>query len=61
MSLLIEGLRGATVEEVLKVPADLVERCALQEVLGMLRVRGLSGVLRRIKSEVTRAAMAQAG
>ena len=60
VSLLIEGLSGATVEEVLKVPGDLIERCALQEVLGMLRVRGLSGVLRRIKGEVTRAAMAQA-
>ena len=60
VSLLIEGLSGATVEEVLKVPGDLVERCGLQEVLGMLRVRGLSGVLRRIKGEVTRAAMAQA-
>ena len=57
---LLEGLNGATVDEVLKVPGDLVERCALQEVLGMLRVRGLSGVLRRIKSEVTRAAMKQA-
>ena len=32
----------------------------LQEVLGMLRVRGLGGVLRRIKGEVTRAAMARA-
>ncbi len=60
VSLLLEGLNGATVDEVLKVPGDLVERCALQEVLGMLRVRGLSGVLRRIKSEVTRAAMRQA-
>jgi cysteine desulfuration protein SufE len=60
VSLLLEGLSGSTVDEVLKVPADLVERCALQEVLGMLRVRGLTGVLRRIKSEVTRAAMKQA-
>jgi len=60
VSLLLEGLSGATVEEVLKVPGDLVERCALQEVLGMLRVRGLSGVLRRIKGEVTRAAIARA-
>jgi cysteine desulfuration protein SufE len=59
VSLLIEGLSGATVEEVLTVPGDLVERCALQEVLGMLRVRGLSGVLRGIKREVTRAAMVQ--
>lgn len=60
VSLLLEGLNGATVDEVLKVPGDLVEQCALQEVLGMLRVRGLSGVLRRIKSEVTRVAMRQA-
>lgn len=60
VSLLIEGLTGATVEEVLMVPGDLVELCGLGEVLGMLRVRGLSGVLRRIKADVTRAAMAQA-
>jgi cysteine desulfuration protein SufE len=60
VSLLLEGLNGATVEEILKVPNNLVERCGLQEVLGMLRVRGLGGVLRRIKAEVTRAAMGQA-
>src|SRR3954462_12673488 len=60
VSLLIEGLSGATVEDVLKVPNDLVERCGLGEVLGMLRVRGLSGVLRRVKGDVTRAAMASA-
>lgn len=59
VSLLLEGLSGASVEEILAVPNDLVDRCALPEVLGMLRVRGLSGVLRRIKSEVTRAAIAQ--
>lgn len=56
VSLLIEGLNESTVEEVLRVPSDLVDRCGLTEVLGMLRVRGLSGVLRRIKGEVTRAA-----
>jgi cysteine desulfuration protein SufE len=61
VSLLIEGLSGATVEEVLKVPNDLVDRCALPEVLGMLRVRGLSGVLRSIKREVTRAAKGRGG
>src|SRR5208337_3431587 len=60
VSLLLEGLNGATMDEVLKVPNNLVERCGLQEVLGMLRVRGLSGVLRRIKGEVTRAAVARA-
>ena len=55
-----KGLNGATVEEVLQVPADLVDRCGLGEILGMLRVRGLSGVLRRLKAEVTRAAIARA-
>ena len=40
--MLLEGLSGATVEEVLKVPGDLVERCGLPEILGMLRVRGLA-------------------
>jgi len=60
VSLLLEGLSGATVEEILQVPGDLVERCGLAEILGMLRVRGLSGVLRRLKGEVTREAIARA-
>ncbi len=59
VALLLEGLNGATLEDVLKVPNDLVERCGLTEILGMLRVRGLGGVLRRVKSEATRAAMAR--
>ena len=58
---MLEGLNGATVEDILSVPNDLVQRCCLPEVLGMLRVRGLAGVLRRIKAEVTRAAMAAGG
>ncbi len=60
VSLLLEGLEGATVEDVLSVPNDLVAQCGLSETLGMLRVRGLGGVLRRIKSEVTRAAIDRA-
>src|SRR5262245_4456547 len=60
VSLLLEGLSGATVEEILQVPADLVDRCGLGEILGMLRVRGLSGVLRRLKAEVTRTAIEKA-
>jgi cysteine desulfuration protein SufE len=59
VSMLLEGLDGATGEEILQVPSDLVQRCGLAEILGMLRVRGLSGVLRRVKAEVTRALMAQ--
>ncbi len=60
VSMLVEGLEGATGEEILEVPGDLVQRCGLAEILGMLRVRGLTGVLRRVKAEVTRALIAQA-
>jgi cysteine desulfuration protein SufE len=60
VSLLLEGLNGATVDEILLVPNNLVERCGLGEILGMLRVRGLTGVLRRLKAEVTRAAIDKA-
>src|SRR5271155_184061 len=60
VSFLIEGLNGATVDDILQVPGNLVDRCGLGEILGMLRVRGLSGGLRRLKAEVTRAAIARA-
>src|SRR3954453_22108922 len=60
VALLIEGLNGATVEEVLAVRDSLIERIGLPEILGMLRVRGLNGVLKRLKAEVARAAMARA-
>jgi cysteine desulfuration protein SufE len=57
VSFLIEGLNGTTVDDILQVPNNLVESCGLGEILGMLRVRGLTGVLRRLKAEVTRAAI----
>ena len=59
VSVLVGGLNGATVEEVLGVRNDLIDRIGLPEILGMLRVRGLNGVLRRLKSEVARAAIAR--
>ncbi len=52
VAILVEGLNGATVEEVLSVRGDLIERIGLPEILGMLRVRGLSGILGRLKKEV---------
>ena len=59
VAILVEGLDGATVEDVLSLKSDLIERIGLAEILGMLRVRGLTGVLNRLKKEVTRAAMAR--
>ena len=59
VAILVEGLNGATIEEVLAVRSDLIERIGLPEILGMLRVRGLSGVLGRLKKEVTKASIHQ--
>jgi len=59
VAILVEGLNGAQVEDVLKVRDSLIEQIGLPEILGMLRVRGLTGVLRRLKAEVTRAAIAR--
>jgi cysteine desulfuration protein SufE len=59
VSILVQGLDGARAEEVLAVKPDLIERIGLPEILGMLRVRGLSGVLARVKAEVSRALIAR--
>jgi cysteine desulfuration protein SufE len=61
VSLLVQGLSGARVEDVLQVPRDLIDRIGLPEILGMLRVRGLTGVLNRVRAEVRRAAGARPG
>ena len=61
VALLLEGLDGSTVEEVLATPSDLVERAGMPEILGMLRVRGLQGVLSRLKARVARAAIERLG
>jgi cysteine desulfuration protein SufE len=61
VAILVAGLNGATAGEVLQVHPDLIDECGLPEILGMLRVRGLGGVLRRLKAEVARALAARAG
>jgi cysteine desulfuration protein SufE len=61
VSILVQGLDGATAEEILSVKPDLIERIGLPEILGMLRVRGLSGVLARVKKEVSRALIERTG
>ena len=57
VSILVEGLNGSTIEEILAIRNDFIERIGLPEILGMLRVRGLSGVLNKLRSEVTKAAI----
>ncbi|MFB9183347.1 SufE family protein [Dactylosporangium sucinum] len=51
--ILSEGLDGATVDEVLAVPADLYQRMGLAAAISPLRVRGGTAILARMKRQVT--------
>jgi cysteine desulfuration protein SufE len=46
------GLDGATVEEVLGVPADFHHAMGLVEVISPLRMRGMDAILFRLKRQV---------
>jgi cysteine desulfuration protein SufE len=52
VAILVEAFSGRTPEEVLAVPQNVLSRMGLIEALGMLRSRGLSGVLKRIREEI---------
>lgn len=56
VSLLFRTLDGATPDEVAAVPDDLLDRLRLVETLGMLRVQGLTAILRRLKQAVAASA-----
>ena len=49
VSMLVRTLDGATLAEVEEVPDDLLDRLKLIETLGMLRIGGLTALLRRLK------------
>ena len=49
VSLLVRTLDGATPAEVEEIPDDLLDRLRLVETLGMLRIQGLTAVLRNLK------------
>lgn len=50
--ILQEGLDGLTVAEVLEVPADVSDQLGLGEAVSPLRLRGMAGMLWRIKRQV---------
>ncbi len=58
VAMLVEGLDGTTPADVQAVPFEVIERSGLRDILGMQRVSGLHGVLRRLKAMVARAAEA---
>lgn len=53
--ILHEGLDGLPATAVLAVPGDLPERLSLTEQVSPLRLRGMAGMLARIKGQVARA------
>lgn len=50
--ILAEGLDGLTAGEVAGVPADVTNMLGLAEVISPLRLRGMAGMLMRIKRQV---------
>ncbi len=51
-SILVQGLAGLSVEEVLAVPADYPLTIGLTEAVSPLRIRGMSGLLGRTQRQV---------
>ena len=51
-SILVQGLDGLTVDEVLDVPGDYPQSLGLAEAVSPLRVRGMSGMLARVRRQV---------
>lgn len=51
-SILAEGLKDLTVDEVLSVPADYPLTIGLTEAVSPLRIRGMMGLLGRIQRQV---------
>jgi cysteine desulfuration protein SufE len=56
VSILIEAFSGASPREVLATTPNVIQRLGLAEALGMVRMRGLSAILNRIRQEVAKAA-----
>lgn len=50
--ILAEGLAGLSAGEVVAIPDDVSNRLGLAEVISPLRLRGMSGMLARIKRQV---------
>jgi cysteine desulfuration protein SufE len=51
-SILVQGLSGLSPEELLSVPDDFPSSLGLTEAVSPLRIRGMTGMLGRIKRQV---------
>lgn len=51
-SILVQGLSGLSAQEVLEVPDDYPSSIGLTEAVSPLRIRGMSGMLARVKRQI---------
>jgi cysteine desulfuration protein SufE len=51
-SILVQGLDGLSIDDVLDVPADYPQSLGLSAAVSPLRVRGMTGMLARVKRQV---------
>ncbi len=58
--ILCEGLEGESWQEVLAVPADFYSGMGLQEVVSVLRLRGMGAILARLKRQIREATESEA-
>ena len=58
-SILVQGIDGLTVQEVLEIPADYPQSLGLGEAVSPLRVRGMTGMLARTKRQLRERVAAQ--
>lgn len=56
ISILVQGLHGASADEIATLPADLLDEFKLHSVIRMNRVMGLAAVVARIKREAAKLA-----
>ncbi|MGA7270875.1 MAG: SufE family protein [Acidimicrobiia bacterium] len=54
--LLLDGLEGASPDEILAVPDDFYVGMGLEDVVTPLRLRGMGAILARLKSQIRRQA-----
>lgn len=59
-SILVQGLAGLTVEQVLLIPDDFAQELGLTQAVSPLRIRGMSALLHRTKRQVRQRLSARA-